>query len=109
MDTPGLLDRPDSDRNDMEKQGIAALDHLEPIIVFLTDLSGTSGYSMEIQKSLHEELKDRYSDYHWIDVYSKSDLESETPLEYADSISVSVMDNTGVEDLESELVRICKQ
>jgi len=108
MDTPGLLDRPDSDRNDMEKQGIAALDHLEPIIVFLTDLSGTSGYSMEIQKSLHKELKDRYSDYHWIDVYSKSDLEPETPLEYANSISVSVMDNTGVEDLESELVRICK-
>ena len=31
MDTPGLLDRPNSDRNDMEKQGIAALDHLEPL------------------------------------------------------------------------------
>ena len=108
MDTPGLLDRPDSDRNDMEKQGIAALDHLEPIIVFLTDLSGTSGYSMEIQKSLHEELKDRYSDYPWIDVYSKSDLEPEILLEYESAISVSVMDNTGIEDLESELVRICK-
>ena len=108
MDTPGLLDRPDSDRNDMEKQGIAALDHLEPIIVFLTDLSGTSGYSMEIQKSLHDELKDRYSDYPWIDVYSKSDLEPEILLEYESAISVSVMDNTGIEDLESELVRICK-
>jgi len=108
MDTPGLLDRPDSDRNDMEKQGIAALDHLKPIIVFLTDLSGTSGYSMEIQKSLHEELKDRYSDYHWIDVYSKSDLEPEFSLDYPNSISVSVMDDTGIEDLESGLIRICK-
>ena len=108
MDTPGLLDRPDSDRNDMEKQGIAALDHLKPIIVFLTDLSGTSGYSMEIQKSLHEELKTRYSDYFWLDVYSKSDLEPETPLEYTDSISVSVMDDTGIEDLELALIRICK-
>ena len=107
MDTPGLLDRPDSDRNDMEKQGIAALDHLEPIIVFLTDLSGTSGYSMEIQKSLHEELKDRYSDYPWIDVYSKSDLEPEILLEYESAISVSVMDNTGIEDLGSELVSTC--
>jgi len=108
MDTPGLLDRPDSDRNDMEKQGIAALDHLKPIIVFLTDLSGTSGYSMEIQKSLHEELKARYSDYHWIDVYSKSDLEPEFSLDYPNSISVSVMDDTGIEDLESGLIRICK-
>jgi len=109
MDTPGLLDRPDSDRNDMEKQGIAALDHLEPIIVFLTDLSGTSGYSIEIQKALHDELKTRYSKYNWLDVSSKSDLEPEFSLDYPNSISVSVMDSTGIEDLESELVRICKQ
>jgi len=109
MDTPGLLDRPDSDRNDMEKQGIAALDHLEPIIVFLTDLSGTSGYSIEIQKALHDELKTRYSKYNWLEVYSKSDLEPEFSLDYPNSISVSVMDSTGIEDLESELVRICKQ
>ena len=108
MDTPGLLDRPDSDRNDMEKQGIAALDHLEPIIVFLTDLSGTSGYSIEIQKALHDELKTRYSKYNWLDVYSKSDLEPEFSLDYPNSISVSVMDNSGIEELESELVRICK-
>ena len=109
MDTPGLLDRPDSDRNDMEKQGIAALDHLEPVIVFLTDLSGTSGYSLDIQKSLHDELKTRYSEYNWIDVYSKSDLDPESALDYIDSIAVSVMDSSGIEDLEAELVRICKE
>ena len=106
MDTPGLLDRPDLDRNDMEKQGIAALNHLEPVIVFLTDLSGTSGYSVETQKSLHEELKSRYSDYPWVDVYSKSDLEPEASLEYDDSISVSVMNGEGIEDLKSELMNI---
>ena len=108
MDTPGLLDRPDSERNDMEKQGIAALDHLEPVIVFLTDLSGTSGYSIEIQKALHDELENRYSGYNWIDVYSKSDLESESSLGYKNPISASVMDSTGIEELESRLVRICK-
>ena len=106
MDTPGLLDRPDLDRNDMEKQGIAALNHLEPVIVFLTDLSGTSGYSVETQKSLHEKLKTRYSDYPWVDVYSKSDLEPEASLEYDDSISVSVMNDEGIEDLKSELMNI---
>lgn len=106
MDTPGLLDRPDLDRNDMEKQGIAALNHLEPVIVFLTDLSGTSGYSVETQKSLHDELKTRYSDYPWVDVYSKSDLEPEASLEYDDSISVSVMNDEGIEDLKSELMNI---
>ena len=39
MDTPGLLDRPDLERNDMEKQGIAAFDYLEPVIVFLDRLN----------------------------------------------------------------------
>ena len=106
MDTPGLLDRPNSDRNDMEKQGIAALDHLEPIIVFLTDLSGTSGYSVETQESLHEELKGRYSKYRWIDVYSKSDLEAESELTYSESVSVSVMTKTGLEELESRLIQL---
>ena len=106
MDTPGLLDRPNSDRNDMEKQGIAALDYLEPIIVFLTDLSGTSGYSVETQESLHEELKGRYSKYRWIDVYSKSDLEAESELTYSESVSVSVMTKTGLEELESRLIQL---
>ena len=106
MDTPGLLDRPNSDRNDMEKQGIAALDHLEPIIVFLTDLSGTSGYSVETQESLHEELKGRYSKYRWIDVYSKSDLEAESELTYSESVSVSVMTKIGLEELESRLIQL---
>ena len=61
---------------------------------------------VETQKSLHEELKTRYSDYPWIDVYSKSDLEPEASLEYDDSISVSVMNDEGIEDLKSELMNI---
>jgi|TARA_B110000881_G_scaffold221114_1_gene248946 nucleolar GTP-binding protein len=106
MDTPGLLDRPDSDRNDMEKQGIAALNHLEPVIVFLTDLSGTSGYTIDTQKALHAELKERYSDYNWVDVYSKSDINPESTLDYSDAISVSVMTDTGIDKLKSELIDI---
>ena len=106
MDTPGLLDRPDLDRNDMEKQGIAALDHLEPVIVFLTDLSGTSGYSIDTQKALHTELKNRYSDYNWVDVYSKSDLDPELELDYSNAISVSVMKENGIDELKSELIKL---
>jgi len=108
MDTPGLLDRPDSDRNDMEKQGLAALNHLKPVIVFLTDLSGTSGYSFEIQSSLHKELRERYSKYRWIDVFSKSDLEKESSTEYLNSLSVSVMDNEGIDILQEKLIDFCK-
>ena len=103
MDTPGLLDRPDSERNDIEKQGIAALDYLEPLIVFLTDLSGTSGYTIQAQISLRNELRNRYSGHKWVDVYSKSDLDPESAKGYPNSIELSVLEETGIKELKSYL------
>jgi nucleolar GTP-binding protein len=41
IDTPGLLDRPLSKRNEIEKQAIAALTHLADLIVFVLDVSGS--------------------------------------------------------------------
>ena len=61
---------------------------------------------METQESLHEELKGKYSKYRWIDVYSKSDLEAESELTYSESVSVSVMTKTGLEELESRLIQL---
>ena len=106
MDTPGLLDRPDSERNDMEKQGLAALEHLNPVIVFLTDLSETSGYSIETQKSLRNELKTRYYDYPWIDIYSKSDLKFESKPKHTEAIKVSVMTDVGIKEVEKKLIQM---
>ena len=48
--------------NAVLKSGGSSLKKAIKLTVFLTDLSGTSGYSTETQKSLHKELKDRYSD-----------------------------------------------
>ncbi len=56
IDTPGLLDRREEERNLIEKKAVNALKNLEGIILFIVDLS-EAGYSLEEQKSLLEELK----------------------------------------------------
>ena len=106
MDTPGLLDRSDSERNDMEKQGIAAFDFLEPIIVFLTDLTGTSGYSVEMQTNLRDELKLRYPKCEWIDVFSKKDLDFEDDIDFDGAISVSAYKGEGIDDFKDKLLSL---
>jgi len=60
IDTPGLLDRPFNERNEMEKQAILAIKHLADIIVFLLDPSETCGYSIEKQLSLMDEIKNTF-------------------------------------------------
>ena len=104
MDTPGLLDRPDSERNDMEKQGIAAFDYLEPIIVFLTDLTNTSGYSIEMQMNLRDELKLRYPKCQWVDVFSKKDLDFENEVNFDGAIEVSAYKDEGIDDFRNKLL-----
>jgi nucleolar GTP-binding protein len=73
VDTPGLLDRPFEDRNQIERQAIAALRHLKGAVIFIIDPSEHSGYTLEPQLHLAEEIKS------WIDlpillVSNKSDL-----------------------------------
>ncbi len=106
MDTPGLLDRSDSERNDMEKQGIAAFDFLDPIIVFLTDLTGTSGYSLQMQTNLRDELKLRYPNCEWVDVLSKNDLDFEDELGIDNAIKVSAYKDEGVDRLKDQLLNL---
>lgn len=41
MDTPGLLPRPDAERNEMELLTLASVQFLPTTIVFVLDLSGS--------------------------------------------------------------------
>jgi len=56
LDTPGLLDRPLSERNQIELKAIAALKHLAQVIVFMIDPSETCGYFAQNQTHLLKEL-----------------------------------------------------
>jgi nucleolar GTP-binding protein len=57
VDTPGLLDRPMEERNEIERQTVAALSHLQGIVLFILDPSEHCGYPLDSQLSLAEDLK----------------------------------------------------
>ncbi|MDE0707955.1 MAG: 50S ribosome-binding GTPase [Candidatus Poseidoniales archaeon] len=56
VDTPGLLDRPMEERNQIEMQAIAALEHVGDLCLFLMDPSETGGTSLEVQTNLLNEV-----------------------------------------------------
>ncbi|SNR37832.1 NOG1 family protein [Halorubrum vacuolatum] len=57
VDTPGLLDRPADERNDIERQAVSALEHLADVVLFVLDPSGDCGYPLEVQLALREEVR----------------------------------------------------
>lgn len=61
IDTPGLLDRPEEERNEIEQQAVSALEHLADVVVFLVDASESCGYPLESQLALRDELEERFS------------------------------------------------
>ncbi|MFA9516522.1 NOG1 family protein [Halopenitus sp. H-Gu1] len=62
VDTPGLLDRPLAERNDIELQAVSALKHLADCVLFIVDASGDCGYPVDVQLELREELRSLFDD-----------------------------------------------
>ncbi len=76
MDTPGLLDRPLEERNDIERQAIHALGHAADAVLFMLDPSGHCGYPIEDQLHLLEEVQRDFPDVELVVVENKADLAS---------------------------------
>ncbi len=57
IDTPGLLDRPFTKRNPIEKQAILALRHLATLILFVIDPTESCGYTLQQQVALLRQIK----------------------------------------------------
>ena len=87
VDTPGLLDRPMQERNDIEMQAIAALQHIGSVVVFLYDPTDESGTDSEAQLHLLGEVKELMPDREVIVVRSKGDLATERDPNWADIAS----------------------
>ncbi len=77
MDTPGLLDRPEEERNEMEKLTFASLLHLPTAVIFVIDPSGLSGEksNLNAQLNVRNYLRNRFPKRPWLDVISKADLD----------------------------------
>ena len=57
VDTPGLLDRPMTERNQIEMQAIAALEHLGDVLLFLIDRTDDSTTPVSEQEHLLGEVR----------------------------------------------------
>jgi nucleolar GTP-binding protein len=83
MDTPGILDRPMSKRNNIELQAILALRFISDLIIFIFDPSLASGYTVESQIKLFKEIKVNFSKEGKIGiiiVFNKMDIASESEI-----------------------------
>jgi len=84
IDTPGLLDRPLSERNKIELQAILALRHLAKVIVFLVDPTLHAGYELERQLALLREVKENFKTIPIVVAINKVDLATPEEIERAE-------------------------
>ena len=101
IDTPGLLDRPVSERNDIERQAIAALTHLADLVVFILDPSETSGYSIEDQTHLLSQIKKMFTSSAVIVVENKADVKKTR----SSNLKISCETRDGLDALMNEIFK----
>lgn len=100
IDTPGLLDRPLSDKNEIEKKAILSIKHIPGMILFVFDPSETCGYTMEEQNKVFDSLKDVFKDKKILVIENKKDiLCTETPR-----LKVDAMSGEGLDSLLEEII-----
>jgi len=73
VDTPGILDRPAEERNQIERQALSAMMNVADLVLFILDPSEHCGYPMDVQLHLRNEVAGMV-DVPMIVVANKSDL-----------------------------------
>ncbi len=94
IDTPGLLDRPASKRNPIEKQAVTVLKLLANLIVYIFDPSETCGYSLEQQIRQYHDIKKTF-DKPIIAVANKIDIVGSRPVLEIGLPAIPVSTDTG--------------
>lgn len=85
LDTPGILDRPMAKRNKIELQAILALRLIADLIIFMFDPTPSSGYNVNSQIELFNEIKQNFTKDGKVDiiiVFNKMDLAKSSEIEY---------------------------
>ena len=102
VDTPGLLDRPDSKRNSVERQAVAALRHTADAVLFLIDPTPSAGYPMEDQLHLLEQVKREMSGVPLLVAETKADVHRSG----SKNLAFSAQTGEGLEELKRALVKL---
>lgn len=92
IDTPGLLDRPEAERNDIEAQAVSALQHIADCVLVFVDASERCGYPLAVQLALRDELAARFA----APVFTVCNKADESQAVEADYY-ISVAEETGLE------------
>ncbi|WP_092691416.1 NOG1 family protein [Halorientalis regularis] len=87
VDTPGLLDRPPEDRNEIESQAVSALEHLANAVLMMVDASGECGYPLDVQLELRDALAARFADVPVLTVCNKSDRSTDVEADLYMSVT----------------------
>lgn len=74
IDTPGILDRPTEEMNNIEMQSIYAIAHLRSCIMYFMDLSEQCGFSVEEQVKLYNSIKPLFANKSVLIVINKADI-----------------------------------
>ena len=93
VDTPGLLDRPAADRNDVERQAVSALTHLADVVLCIIDASETCGYQLKTQLALRDDLLAQFEETPVVTVCNKADRSQEVVAD----LFMSVAEDEGLE------------
>ena len=104
VDTPGLLDRPDADRNDVEKQAIAALRHAADAVLFLIDPTEICGYDIGRQEALLVQVRKEMAGLPLLVAESKCDVE--TTQGNPDRVRFSTQTGEGVQELQAAVIAL---
>jgi nucleolar GTP-binding protein len=107
MDTPGLLDRPMSERNDIEKQAITAIHYLDAVVMFMIDPSESCGYEIEAQKHLLAEIRENFK-LPLLVVSNKADRSEFKKLDEVE-FNISTVTGEGIEDVMNRLMQMIEE
>ena len=114
IDTPGLLDRPVLDMNDIEMNAIVALEHLADAILFIFDGSETCGFHLENQYNLLKQIEKIFSEIPIIYLFNKMDIEQDKEYinQFIDNpentLFISAMDGDGIDKINEKIDKVKK-
>ena len=114
IDTPGLLDRPVLEMNDIEMNAIVALEHLADTILFIFDGSETCGFHLESQYNLLKQIEKIFDDIPIIYLFNKMDIEQDEEYinQFVDNpestLFISALDGEGIDKINEIIDKIEK-
>ena len=74
IDTPGLLDRPLEEKNNIEKRAILAMKHFKGLLLYVFDPTETCGFTIKYQCSILTDIIEMFPRVEKIIIFNKMDM-----------------------------------